>query len=269
MNTALNVFIFYLLHVAFTAGLFCLFGVVIAACNKVFYASLGSKSRVVCYATGFIGTPIHELSHALMCIIFAHKITEIKLFQPNSADGVLGYVNHTYNRKNIYQRVGNFFIGIAPVVVGFLLLTGLFYLLLPDVFVAVSASVREVDFENGIGGFFANFGQLFVLLFDCFGYWQWWVFVIIGSFIALHMTLSKADWRGALSGLVLFLVLFAFIDILIAVVSLDVLYDMTSKILIFAVFATYFGTIFVILIAALTLVSFLISKLLLRNIRRA
>ena len=201
MNAALNVFIFYLLHVALTVGLFCLFGVVIAACNKLFYASLGNKSRLVCYATGFIGTPIHELSHALMCLIFRHKITEIKLFQINSADGVLGYVNHTYNPRNIYQHIGNFFIGIAPVLVGFLILTGLFYLLLPEVFNACVGMIGAVNWTNGVGGFFGILTDLFGVLFDCFGMWQWWVFVIVGSFIALHMTLSKADWKGAFSGI--------------------------------------------------------------------
>ena len=129
-------------------------------CNRLFYSSIGNKSKVLCYATGFIGTPIHELSHALMCLIFGHKITEIKLFQINSADGVLGYVKHSYNPKNIYQRVGNFFIGTAPVIIGFLILTGLFDLLLPDIYSECvgSFTASRLDFSDASRD--GNFGYL-------------------------------------------------------------------------------------------------------------
>lgn len=123
----------------FTLGFVFLFGKVIALCNGAFYRNFGSKGRAVCYATGFIGTPVHEASHALMCLIFGHKIVEIKFFQPNSSDGTLGYVRHSYNPKNIYQKVGCLFIGIAPVLVGALILAGLLYLLLPELFGAVSS----------------------------------------------------------------------------------------------------------------------------------
>ena len=260
MDNALNVATFYLLHVALTAGLFCVFGMVIAACNKMFYSGLGSKSTLVCYITGFIGTPIHELAHALMCLIFGHKIKEIKLFQINSADGELGYVNHTYNPRNVYQRAGNFFIGIAPVLVGFLILTGLFYLLMPDIFAACVHEVETVNWSGGVSGFFDKLSDLFGLLFECFTMWQWWVFVLIGSFIALHMTLSKADWDGALSGIVLYLILFAAIDIIIALISMDAMNEMTAGILTFAVFVMYFGAIFIVLILCLTLVRFILRK---------
>ena len=111
-----------LLQLVVIFGLIFIFGFTIAAINKRFYYNLGDKSHIVCIATGFIGTPIHELSHALMCIIFGHKINEIKLFTPSCSDGLLGYVNHSYNSKNFYQRMGNFFIGIAPIVFGSCLL---------------------------------------------------------------------------------------------------------------------------------------------------
>ena len=78
---ALDIFISFLLQVAFTVGIIFLFGWLIALCNKVFYSNFGRYGHIVCYITGFIGTPIHELSHALFCLIFGHKILEIKLFQ--------------------------------------------------------------------------------------------------------------------------------------------------------------------------------------------
>lgn len=256
----LDVLIFYLLHVAFTAGLISLFGAVIAGCNKLFYSGLGGKSSLVCHITGFIGTPIHELSHALMCVVFGHKITEIKLFQIGSDDGVLGYVNHTYNPRNVYQRIGNFFIGIAPVFVGFLILIGLFYAFMPDVFENCVTEINSINLTGGISAYFSAFADLLKTLFDCLDRWELWVFLFVGSFIALHMTLSGADWKGALSGIGAYLIAFAIIDVIVALVSMNAMYAMTAGIVSFAVFVIYFGIIFVICLLILSIISAIAGK---------
>lgn len=78
------------------------------------------------YLTGWIGTPIHELGHALFCVLFGHKIQEVALFKPDKSSGVLGYVRHSYDPKSVYQKVGNFFIGIAPLLTGSAILFLLF-----------------------------------------------------------------------------------------------------------------------------------------------
>ena len=110
-----NIFSAFLMQLIFTVGIIVLFGLIVAMLNKMFYRNLASFGMAPCYITGFIGTPIHELSHALFCLIFGHKIHEIKLFQIGG-DGTLGYVNHSYNPKNIYHKIGNFFIGVAPII---------------------------------------------------------------------------------------------------------------------------------------------------------
>ena len=155
-----NFILNYLLQMAATLGVIFLFGKIIALCNGAFYRNFGRHGRAVCYATGFIGTPVHEASHALMCLLFGHRITEIKFFQLNSSDGTLGYVHHAYNPRNLYQKAGCFFIGVAPVLVGALILAGLLYLLLPDLFSGVSAEIAAVDFAEDVG---ASFGHI----------WQW------------------------------------------------------------------------------------------------
>jgi len=70
------------------------------------------------YLFAWIGTACHELGHALFCVIFRHKITELKLFSPDTKTGTLGYVSHTYEPGSIYQTIGNFFIGIGPILLG-------------------------------------------------------------------------------------------------------------------------------------------------------
>lgn len=260
-----TILLYYVLHILCTAGLFCIFGGAIAVCNRLFYSSIGNKSKVLCYATGFIGTPIHELSHALMCLIFGHKIIEIKLFQINSADGVLGYVKHSYNPKNIYQRVGNFFIGIAPVIVGFIILTGLFRLLLPDVYDSCAQNFTAAGLTSGVRKSFNVFFATIVQLLRCFDRWQFWVFIIIGGLIALHMTLSKADWNGASSGVIAYLFVFAVADLIVALIAIDLFNAFTAEILAFAAFVTGFGLLFIALILIGAAITAIILKLARKN----
>ena len=67
------------------------------------------------YGFSWLGTSVHELSHAFFALVFGHKITEIVLFEPNKDGASLGHVNHSYNKRSIYNKTGNFFIGIGPV----------------------------------------------------------------------------------------------------------------------------------------------------------
>lgn len=225
-----DILIAFLWQIVFLFGPILLFGYLIALCNRRFYANFGSHSRAVCYITGCIGTPIHELSHALMCLLFGHKIVEIKLFQIGDRDGTLGYVEHTYHRKNLYQRIGNFFIGIAPILVISALLFLLAWLLMPSMVAEMTASIQKISLAEGFG----TLAELFHAIGTFFKYavsWQWWVFIGIGMFLALHITLSGADIKGALSGLVFVLLLFLIADVILGVIGAELLNRFTSWIL--------------------------------------
>ncbi len=81
--------------------------------EKLSVNTIGNKAYLFLF--GWLGTSIHELGHALFAIIFGHKIDEMKLFAPDPKTKTLGYVKHSYNPKNIYHQIGNFFIGIGPI----------------------------------------------------------------------------------------------------------------------------------------------------------
>jgi len=68
--------------------------------------------------TGWIGVPVHELSHLLTAVVFRHRIVGYSLFDPDPSTGTLGYVKHAHSRPTAWQMAGYFFIGVAPLVGG-------------------------------------------------------------------------------------------------------------------------------------------------------
>ena len=108
----------------------------------------------------------------------------MKLFSPE-ADGTLGYVNHAYNPKNLYQRIGNFFIGTGPI------WGGLFMILLISRWLLPSGS----------------WGELLTL--QVWSRWQSWLWLYLFLTAASHITLSPPDLQGTLDGGV-FIILLVF-----------------------------------------------------------
>lgn len=91
--------------------------------NEKLVNTFGFNSQIY---VGGLGVVIHELSHLVLAIIFRHHINGVCLLRiPNSNDPTdksLGYVNHSWNTKSIYQSIGNVFIGTAPVICGVLII---------------------------------------------------------------------------------------------------------------------------------------------------
>ena len=166
---------------------------------------------------GWLGTIIHELGHAFFCIVFRHKITEMKFFDPDPETGTLGYVRHTYEPSSPYQTAGNFFIGIGPIFTGVVLIYLALFLLLrlnPFNFVVNSGlpssgiyswnslyqvlqSLRTTSL-NLVSGIFAAHN---------FTTWQLYLFVYLTFTIGSSIILSPEDIKGALNGLSVILVL--------------------------------------------------------------
>ena len=172
------------------------------------------------YGFGWLGCSVHELSHAFFALIFGHKIKEIVLFEPNSNGESLGHVSHSYNKKSIYQKIGNFFIGIGPLLAGGLvlfLITGILFRINITEFFSFRISIDT--FVN-----IQHFRQLFTVirtgLLTCGNlvfsgneivWWKSALLVYMLYSIGSSMTLSKPDVKGAFSGflwLVIFILIF-------------------------------------------------------------
>lgn len=202
-------FLLLFLEVSFyPIGVFLICGLLIAFCERAVMFFCGRSGRGLIYVTSIVGTPIHELGHALMCLIFGHRITDMCLWCPNSNDGTLGYVEHSYNKRNIYQRLGSMFIGMGPIFSGLLFTFLVMLICFTDTFdthvVTVFTEGHEIaSFSELISGGFSMVGDLFR---DATRN----VFVKILGFIliictCLHINLSPADIKNSLSSLPVYL----------------------------------------------------------------
>ncbi|MCJ7605727.1 MAG: hypothetical protein MUO19_06810 [Dehalococcoidales bacterium] len=192
------------------AGVF-VFGLLLHFVSHLTFKSLenafGSRGM---YLVAWLGTPVHELGHALFCLLFLHRIEEIKFFEPDPVTGTLGYVHHTWDKRNLWAVLGNFFIGVGPVLIGCGVLFGLFYWLVPGstgAWNSISASVGAAGDFTAWESYAAVFGDSSLVLvkalftFENLGTWQFWVFLYLAVCVASNVRLSPSDAKGALSGL--------------------------------------------------------------------
>jgi hypothetical protein len=166
---------------------------------------------------GWLGTMVHEIGHAFFCLIFLHKITAIKLFQPDTKTGTLGYVKHSYNPKSLYQVIGNFFIGVGPIVFGTVVIYLLSYLLLGlnpfELVVKLnlgSSSIYSWDaLMQIVRVLWSSSVNLLGEVFSGpnFSSWQLYVFIYLVFAIGTSITLSPPDIKGALKGFIVILIL--------------------------------------------------------------
>jgi len=249
-----------------SVGVIFIFGSIIALLRRSFCGIAGRSGPKILLITGIIGTPVHELSHALMCLLFGHKITDIKLYQPKSDDGALGYVSHTYNKRNVFHQIGNFFIGTAPILLGGGIIVLLMLLLVPNAFEVISleldilssSDIGSMPISNLFDFILTSIVEIFSA--DNLSSWQGWLFIVLSLMISSHMEMSGADIKNGLRGFAFVLVIVLALDALLYFISPDALDNMTA-------FTVSFG----LLIAAILSISviFLTAMLILALIFKA
>jgi hypothetical protein len=175
------------------------------------------------YGFGWLGCSIHEMSHAFFAIIFGHKISEIELFKPNSDGESLGHVSHSYNKKSIYQKIGNFFIGISPLLFGGIVLFLITWFLFGFNIVSLSSfRIMSHDFTSFLlikqlaVSIWHSLFSFFSIVFTGSGaiWWKSALLVYVLYSTGSSMTLSKSDVSSAISGFLWFIVFFLLFNLL-------------------------------------------------------
>lgn len=218
-----NILIDSFANLASILGIFVIFGFIFNVIenknNQLIQRALGEKIIIF---TGFIGTVVHEVSHMIMALIFNHKIVKVELFRPRKykEDGILGFVKSTYNPNSIYQQVGNFFIGIAPMIFGTLTIWLLFIIFSNNIYTMflnymnIGLYTNYLQSSNYSGFFDLLVHDVFLLLktifsFDYIFNVNHLIMLFLIYSISTHMTLSLADLKGSFKGLlVCFIVVF-------------------------------------------------------------
>lgn len=205
------------------------------------FSFLGKKNTLYIYncfgmnglvITGLIGTVVHEFSHMLFCLIFRHEIVEFSLFRPYKSrfDGVMGYVNHSCDRSSPYQMVGNFFIGIAPIIVGTGCMILFMRILLPEEFKATYQTFNQnmayMSNINSIGDSLNIYINIVIAIihnlnpFIGHSWPRYIVFIYIMYSITSHMDLSKEDIINSRAGLLVFIILTYLINLIFIVLGI-------------------------------------------------
>src|SRR3989344_5835128 len=155
-------------------GIFFILGFILSKLqektHKIYQQTIGWKGILW---TAWVGTPFHEFGHYFFAKLFRHKIIKFKLFDPNQETGELGSVDHSFKKTSLYQRIGNFFIGVAPMIFGSIVLILLAYFFLPH--------GKEINS---------------ILSISALKSWNYWLFLYLSFCIASHLAPSKVDRKG-------------------------------------------------------------------------
>ena len=244
--------------------------------RRIFAKTLGAKTEL--YITGWIGTPIHELSHALFCIIFNHQINDIKLFTTKS--DTIGYVLHSYDSRSWYQQIGNFFIGVGPIIIGALIVYFLFLLLAPELKENIFSVNIDYDKSAGIlNMIYSGISNIFISILNIFSniiknifasrsYKNigFWIFIYLSISIASHMELSPADISHAWKGMLVIFAVSLIFNTFLLIVKIIFNLEIPENLLIFVDKALNIYSSILIFSCIISLFNFLISYIILTPI---
>ncbi len=199
----------------------------------------GMGQRLYLSLFGWLGTAVHELGHAVFCVVFRHRIVDMQLFSLDSETGVLGYVRHRYNRRNVYQNIGNFFIGIGPLIFGTVIIYYVsYYLLSLDATNDFNLRAGDLGTWTGIKEVSQNAWESTagvleeISAWDNLSSWKFYLFVYLVFCIGSSIKLSPADIKGAYKGfgiLVLILICFNLSTIWAESFAVDLGDDLSSS----------------------------------------
>lgn len=203
-------------------GVFFLFGYMLAQLqNKTheqYRRAFGWKGILF---TAWFGTPFHELGHVFFAKLFRHQINTVSLFEPNEETGSLGHVEHSYNPLSLYQRIGNFFIGGAPMIFGTMILMLFVWFLIPNgqQIITPIVQIDDASITTILTGVTNTLRELWSL--DHLTAWSFWVFLYLSFCVAAHMAPSRKDLKHMWGGLIWLFLIILVMNILFLFIGID------------------------------------------------
>lgn len=218
MGSTFTLFIAYMVRVAAVTfvQLFTLFGpglvlVLLLSQLSAHVARLAARALGMgpyLLIFGGIGTLVHELGHAIVSLLFGFTILGFKGFPSSPRDRELGYVISGTTKITLWKTIGMFFIGIAPVLFGTLILFAALMILFDR---ELAQFVNQLNLLNGAtvpgAGNFAS-----QVLTDCIALvafifqpahwldWRFYIFLYLAFSIGSSIHLSAIDITNALRG---------------------------------------------------------------------
>jgi hypothetical protein len=194
----LSLFLVLLVFVPLGVQVGALYGVTRTASSRVVRA-FGWRGLLV---FSWVGTPIHELSHALLVLATGGRLTKVNLFKANQATGELGSVSYTYKSRAPVRKA---MVAVAPLAGGTLALIAVSYLLLPDVLrIALDGPGLDAGEQSLVemvatlaSNLIRTLGRVFELLSsrEVLARWQTWLWAYLAICIGSRLSPSSVDWR--------------------------------------------------------------------------
>ncbi|MCB2296552.1 metalloprotease family protein [Clostridium tagluense] len=221
MDFLVNTIIKTIVDTLYLTGMIILVGFILGFLRdhsmENFQRSFGFKAVAI---TGIIGVPIHEMSHAIFCVLFGHKIKKVVLLQRRDENGVLGYVSHAYNPNSVYQQAGNFFIGIAPIFGGISVIIALMHIMIPKTYNEfINISLNNINITSispeTIKVILNSYIDLIKTIFSMNNLANPYfiLFLFLAICISSHISLSSADIKGASKGLIIIFLLILVVNV--------------------------------------------------------
>ncbi len=239
-------------------------GLIAGLSEKLFMKMTKGFGRGLVLATSIIGTPVHELGHAIMCLPFGHKIKKICLWNPHAKNGVLGYVNHTYNKKNIWHRLGCLFISVGPIILGLLVVMLIMAFCFPQTFDEYYSSVLSMD--RSISGFIelmmGSVNIFFLSISDSISpLWAKILGAVLIICVCMHINLSPADIKNSLGALPIYSLICLLISVAVFFIGGDIATGFISALTVwcfmgFALYTVVFAGIIAVLLIGLICFTF-------------
>ncbi|MEY4745271.1 MAG: hypothetical protein RL272_1216 [Candidatus Parcubacteria bacterium] len=172
-----------------------------SAMNRVAYARLGKTLYLLLMWPGVI---VHELSHAVGCLLTGTKIFDVKLFSPREEGAgnlVLGFVTHEKPRNPF----ATFVVSAAPFFGGAAALRGILWLAAPSALRGLGSPLvfgSGQDVGAALSGALRAYAVFAASLAASFDWksWKTWLALFLLFSVSSHVAPSKHDMKYALAG---------------------------------------------------------------------